>query len=43
MVYHACKKLLVLLTDEHAEERAELLSLKHFYEEKIIAAQAKED
>ncbi len=42
MVYHSCKKLLVLLTDEYPEERAELLSLKHFYEDKVIANQSKE-
>ena len=42
MVYHTCKKLLVLLTDEHEEEREHLLSLKRFYEDKVIAAQKEE-
>ena len=43
MVYHTCKKLLVLLTDEYIEEREHLLSLKKFYEEKIIDASNKRE
>jgi len=39
MVYHSCKRLLVLLSSEYDEERAELLSMKKFYEEKILSAQ----
>lgn len=42
MVYHSCKKLLVLLTSEYEEERAELLALKRFYEEKILATTKEE-
>lgn len=42
MVYHACKKLLIVLNNDYEEERAELLSLKRFYEDKILASQKKE-
>lgn len=37
MVYHSCKRLLVLLPVKFEEERKELLSMKNFYEEKILA------
>ncbi len=42
MVYHSCKKLLVLLTNEYAEEREELLSLKRFYEDKVLSTASKQ-
>lgn len=39
MLYHTSKKLLVLIpcTENYSEARVELLSLKHFYEDKILA------
>ena len=41
MLYHSCKRLLILLPTNYTDERNELLSMKNFYEQKILATSEK--